>query len=95
MAMQSAWLLSQILVAHQKDIMAGKGKNEAGAEYTKQWHQHFASRIHAAAVFARLAMMPSWSVSLIGPVVKQFPSILTIGAKLSGKNKQVVCQSTN
>lgn len=90
MAMQSAWLLSQSLIAHQKDILAGKGFNEAGAEYTKQWHQHFASRIQAAALFARLAMMPSWTVSLMGPVLKQFPSILTLGAKLSGKDKQVV-----
>jgi len=90
MAMQSAWLLSQTLIARQKEIMAGKGANEAGAEYAKLWHQHFASRIHAAALFARLAMMPSWAVSLIGPVLKQFPSILTLSAKLSGKAKQVV-----
>lgn len=90
MAMQSAWLLSQILITGQKDIMAGKGVNEAGAEYAKQWHQHFASRIHAAAIFARLAMMPSWAISMMGPIVKHFPSILTFGAKLSGKNKQVV-----
>ncbi|STX39704.1 NAD(P)/FAD-dependent oxidoreductase [Legionella feeleii] len=90
MAMQSAWLLSQTLIAHKNEILTGKGLNNAGADYTKQWRKHFVKRIHSAAVFAQLAMMRPWAHSLLLPLVKQFPGILTFGAKLSGKIQQVL-----
>lgn len=90
MAMQSGWLLSQTLIAHKNEILTGRGLNNAGADYTKQWHKHFVKRIHAAAVFARLAMMRPWANSFLLPIVKQFPGILTFGAKLSGKIQQVL-----
>lgn len=90
MAMQSAWLLSQTLIAHKNEILTSKGLNNAGADYTKQWRKHFVTRIHAAAVFAQLAMMRPWANSLLLPLVKQFPGILTFGAKLSGKIQQVL-----
>jgi len=89
MAIQSAWLLSQILLEHQKEIQSGKNITDAGLDYTQQWNAYFANRIYAAAVFAQLTMRPS-TMSLILPILKQFPSILTFGAKLSGKIKQVV-----
>ena len=89
MAIQSAWLLSQILLVRQNEILSGKNSADAGQDYTKQWNAHFANRIHAAAVFAQLAMRP-WAVGMILPILKLFPSILTFGAKLSGKVKQVV-----
>lgn len=81
MAMQSAWLLSQALLRGSIE--------DASQEYSKQWNRHFTNRIHAAAVFAQLAMRP-WIARLILPILKLFPSILTWGAKLSGKVKQVV-----
>ncbi|WP_019215350.1 NAD(P)/FAD-dependent oxidoreductase [Legionella tunisiensis] len=90
MALQSAWLLSQTLIAHKNEILTGRGLNNAGVDYTKQWHKHFVKRIHAAAVFAQLAMMRPWANSLLLPIVKQFPGILTFGAKLSGKIQQVL-----
>jgi flavin-dependent dehydrogenase len=89
MAMQSAWLLAQILRAHQNEILSNKNSADAGRDYAKQCRAHFANRIHAAAVFAQFAMRP-WAVDMILPVLKRFPSILTVGAKLSGKAKQVV-----
>ncbi len=89
MAMQSAWLLSQTLLAHQNDVLSGKNRVEAGQDYTKQWNAHFANRIHAAAIFAQLAMRP-WAVKMTLPILKLFPSMLTFGAALSGKTKQVV-----
>lgn len=93
MAMQSAWLLSQILLKRQKEILAGKNIADAGQDYRKQWHAHFASRIQAAAIFSQLAMRP-WSVALILPVLKRFPHLLTFGAKLSGKINQIIPATT-
>jgi flavin-dependent dehydrogenase len=89
MAMQSAWLLSQILIRRQKDMSTEKGRLAVGKEYSKQWHKHFATRIHAAALFAQIAMRP-WSQATMLLLVKRFPVLLTFGAKLSGKIRQVV-----
>jgi flavin-dependent dehydrogenase len=83
MALQSGWLLAQALLKHRGDVAA------AGAIYSKQWRSHFATRIHAASVFAHYAMLP-WAVNATIPILKLFPVILTLGAKLSGKIKQVV-----
>lgn len=79
MALQSAWLLSQALL---------KSNKNAGQEYSKQWHAAFSQRIHAAALFAQVAMRP-WAVATLLPLLKQFPHILTLGAKLSGKIQQI------
>ena len=90
MAMQSAWLLSQTLIERSHEILAGRGMDDAGAYYSKQWRKHFINRIHAAALFSQLAMMRPRVVSLLLPLFKRFPSILTLGAKWSGKIQQVV-----
>ena len=89
MALQSGWLLAEVLLRHQQELVAGGDRASIGREYTKQWDRHFAKRIQAAAVFAHLAMRP-WAVSLVLPLLKRFPGMLTLGAKLSGKVKQVV-----
>ena len=94
MAMQSAWILSQVLLTHQNEILSSKNAAEAGDAYTKQWNAHFANRIHAAALFSQLAMRP-WVVATMLPIMKLFPGILTFGAKLSGKIKQVVPTTTS
>lgn len=89
MAMQSAWLLSQVLVSHENKILTTNNMADAGQEYTKKWNGYFKNRIRAAALFAQLTMRP-WSTSLIIPLLKYFPGLLTFSAKLSGKIKQVV-----
>ena len=89
MAMQSAWVLSQILIARQADLLTDKGMAAAGVDYAKQWKIHFANRIHAASLFAQFAMRP-WAVAMLLPIVKVFPRLLTFGAKLSGKIKLIV-----
>jgi menaquinone-9 beta-reductase len=89
MAMQSAWVLSEILIAHKNKLTEDGTFANAGALYSKQWSKHFATRIHAAALFAQLAMRP-WSQALILSVIKRFPRLLTAGAKLSGKIQQIV-----
>lgn len=89
MAMQSAWLMSRLLLQPQNIFLSGQQVDETGLAYTKEWNKHFANRIHVAALFAQLAMRRS-VVSLVLPLLELFPSILTFGAKLSGKIKQVV-----
>ena len=84
MAMQSAWLLARALVARQDDdITSERVRAEIGAQYEAQWKASFATRVQAAAVFARLAMSKAAPFGL--PILRQFPAILTLGAHLSGK----------
>ena len=89
MAMQSAWLLAQILIKHQQNLSTNKDIDKAGKEYSRQWRKHFAPRIYAAALFSQFAMRPSL-LNLMIHSVKWFPGILAFGAKLSGKIRQVV-----
>jgi flavin-dependent dehydrogenase len=88
MAMQSAWLLSQRLIAAQDRVTATAAIEEQGRLYARDWHGAFARRIRAAAMFAHLAMWPSAARAL--PIIKRFPEILTWGARLSGKATQLV-----
>lgn len=85
MAMQSGWLLARLLTSRTE---AGHGRDlgAIGAAYAKRWRQSFAPRIHAASLFAYLAMRLA-AATLLGPLLERFPAILTFGAKLSGKTE--------
>jgi flavin-dependent dehydrogenase len=72
MAIQSSGLLAQLLIAHR------------GERYAQDWKSRFAPRIRAAAVFAGLAMRrPTRAASLA--LLRAVPSLLGLGARLSGK----------
>jgi flavin-dependent dehydrogenase len=88
MAMQSAWLLSQRLIAGGATAASPMGMDEVGRLYARDWRVAFAKRIHAASMFAHLAMWPGAARAL--PLVKRMPEILTWGARLSGKTTQLV-----
>ena len=81
MAMQSGALLAQALDGI--DLRSAPGRADAGARYARAWHRTFASRIHAARAFAWLAMRPATLEMAVGAV----PSLLTLGAQLSGKTR--------
>ena len=89
MAMQSAWLLCEHLIGRQKEVLTGRGIEAVGKDYSSVWNASFAPHIRAAAVFAHLAMRPGTAAMLL-PILKLFPEILTLCAKLSGKVKQVI-----
>jgi len=89
MAMQSAWLLARELTQRQDAVVAGRQLPDAGRDYARQWTAWFAPRLHAASAFAQIAMRPG-AVALLLPLFRQFPGILTFGAQLSGKTRQVV-----
>jgi flavin-dependent dehydrogenase len=89
MALQSAGLLARHLIARQHDVFAGSGVRTVAMHYNADWRAGFSARIHAAALFAHLAMRPYATGALL-PILKQFPRMLTLGARLSGKSTQVV-----
>jgi flavin-dependent dehydrogenase len=87
MAMQSAWLLCQGLTARQEDL--SRALPAIGRRYAAEWRKWFAPRIYAASVFAHTAINRN-AAALGLPILKQFPRILTFGAQLSGKAKQMI-----
>ncbi len=87
MAMQSAWLLARHLIAGEEDVSA-RALAGIGRAYGREWMAWFATRIRAASVFAHVAMQPNAAALL--PIVERFPAILTFGARLSGKTRQMV-----
>ena len=83
MAMQGAHLLAHRLIAQQNDLTPD-ALSSLGAEYAAEWKASFETRIHAAAVFAYLALRPK-IIALALPLIARIPRILTFGARLSGK----------
>lgn len=79
MAIQSAWLLAQLLLAQGA---------AAGPNYARAWRRQFATRVHAAALFASLAMNDSGRATA-AQLIRACPAILTWGAALTGKTLAV------
>ena len=92
MAIQSGWLLAHRLAKGGEDAKAGHGLETVGRLYAADWARHFAPRIRAAAVFARLAMHPA-GASLALPILRRVPTLLTFGAALSGKARPMPLSS--
>ncbi|PYK00185.1 MAG: FAD-dependent oxidoreductase [Verrucomicrobia bacterium] len=91
MAMQSAWLLCEQLVARSKEGLTSQTLHEIGSDYAAAWRRSFAWRIRLAALFAHLAARPA-AVELLLPLFRLFPATLTRGARWSGKANEVVQQ---
>ena len=87
-AIQSAWLLCRRLIARQDEVTAGRAIAETGEDYAAEWRKRFSDRFRAAAWFAYLAMRPG-AVTALLPLLARFPGLLTFGAELSGKTKQL------
>ena len=89
MAMQSAWVLCDLLIPRRREILSGNGTAEISHDYAAAWQKGFAGRIRVAAILAQLVMRPAAGrISL--PIVKLFPELLTLGARMSGKIAQIV-----
>ena len=89
MAIQSSWLLCRLLILERCAHGTAPTIAEVGHLYEAQWRRNFGTRIAAAATFAHLAMRPE-AARLLLPIVKRVPSLLTLGAALSGKTKQLL-----
>jgi flavin-dependent dehydrogenase len=92
MAIQSAWLLCEYLVARKHEALA-KDASEAlasiGRDYERIWRKNFITRIYAAALFAHLGMRPATAKQVIA-LLKRAPTILTLGAHWSGKTQSLL-----
>jgi flavin-dependent dehydrogenase len=86
MAMQSSWLMCRRLIAEEHALVAGRDPAPTGKAYEADWHAAFALRIHAAALFAYLAISPR-AAALCRPLLQNAPQLLTLGAKFSGKTR--------
>ncbi len=94
MAIQSAWLLCERLLAREADLRAESARrtdslNEVGRDYAAAWRRNFAPRIRLAAAFAHLAMRPALSCPLL-PVLQHWPNLLTTSARFGAKVRHVV-----
>ncbi len=93
MAIQSAFLLSERLIA-QQDRLRGACIDDStmaavGRDYAASWRRSFIPRIRVAAVLAHLAMRPDASRPLL-PVLQRWPALLTATAQLGAKVRHVV-----
>jgi 2-polyprenyl-6-methoxyphenol hydroxylase-like FAD-dependent oxidoreductase len=79
MAMQSAFLLCERLVK----------RSRTGTDYTTAWRRAFAPRIRLAALYAHVAMHPMATRAVL-PLLRRWPGLLSIGARLGGKTRCVV-----
>ncbi|MFS8138248.1 MAG: NAD(P)/FAD-dependent oxidoreductase [Thermomonas sp.] len=91
MAIQSAWLLCDRLIAHRTNAgtraLTPSGWSSVGRDYARAWRSSFAPRVRLAATCAHLAMRPQ-AAGLLLPVLQQWPSLLTQGARAAGKVRQ-------
>jgi flavin-dependent dehydrogenase len=86
MAMQAAWLLAHRLIERGPNFCDW---DLVGRDYARAWRGAFGPRLRAAAIFAHWAMRPTL-VAATMPLLRVFPAILGVGAKLSGKATRIV-----
>jgi hypothetical protein len=92
MALQSAGLLSRRLAAwhHASSLQADLPKVAAG--YRLAWQRAFGPRLVASSLIAHWAMHPR-AVDGVLPAVRCFPTLLTWGARWSGKAQRLFKES--
>ena len=88
MGIQSSWLLVKCLIKRKPAHLTELELKEIYREYDELWLKTFKPRITAADLFAKLAMSKI-SQKMMSPVMRVFPSILTLGARLSGKVNRI------
>lgn len=94
MALQSAVLLVNTLLAHGAQHVDALAQLRVQAAYAAAWHRHFAGRIRLSALFAQLAMRPRICSGML-PVFERNPALLTQLARWCGKVRSgpdIVCR---
>ena len=86
MALQSAGLLCSHLLGHggPAAVPGAAAQAELQRAYAAAWRRQFAPRLRLAAVFAHLAMRPR-GAALLMRLLRQWPGLLTQGARWGGK----------
>lgn len=86
MAMQAAWLLAHRLIDRGPNF---RRWDVVGREYARAWRRAFGPRLRAASIYAHWAMRPA-AVAAALPLLRAFPALLGLGARLSGKASRIV-----
>jgi menaquinone-9 beta-reductase len=89
MAMQSAWLLCDRLGPLSPQRITETQRRSIASSQQAAWRRAFAPRIAVAATIAHWAMRPKLVAPAL-PLLRGWPSLLTLGARLSGKSQLVV-----
>ena len=87
MALQSAWLLCERLLADDSAVLRAPGgtlHRAVAADYAAAWRNAFAGRIALAAAFAHAAMRPA-ALTVAWPLLHARPALLGVAARWSGK----------
>jgi menaquinone-9 beta-reductase len=84
MAMQSAWLLCELLIPWRRSSGHHRELPQIGRRYATAWRRAFAQRVYASEILAAWAMRPTL-VAGVSPLVARFPSLMTWIARWTGK----------
>ncbi|MEO8136499.1 MAG: FAD-dependent oxidoreductase [Betaproteobacteria bacterium] len=87
MAIQSAALLCEQLLMHPRPVTASWAPSMLAAvhrSYAEAWRSNFARRLHASSLYAHLFMRPPGARAAVA-MLENFPSLLTLGSRWSGK----------
>ena len=86
MAIQSAWLLCAHLLKSDRNKVVNSAQLQHDIQrlYIHDWRKQFLPRMRLATALAHIAMQPYLAQPLI-TIAKNWPSLMTLGAKLAGK----------
>jgi hypothetical protein len=84
MALQSSKLLVESLLSHVNSLSDARALSTAHLAYAKAWRESFLPRLRIATLYAHVAMRAPLAVS-VGGWLRQWPQLLTTGARLAGK----------
>jgi len=96
MAMQSAWLLCDRLLATSRPRGtedAARWHADVARRYAADWRRHFAMRLRLAAVLAHIAMRPL-PTSILLAAARHVPSAITLGARWCAKARCAIDPAT-
>ena len=85
MAIQSASLLCDLLASRQGSTLTPPVLESIRLEYGRAWRRNFSTRLLASAFYAHLFMRPL-PTRMVVAAMQRFPSMLTMGARWSGKS---------
>jgi flavin-dependent dehydrogenase len=90
MALQSAWLLCELLVSPVSDRLTRSAawQKQVACQYATDWHRAFRTRIRLASIFAHAAMRPALAAPLL-TLAYHWPGLLTLGATQGGKTRSI------
>jgi len=86
MALQSAAILADVLIAHAGALDDWRVQQRMREEYARRWRRHFVRRIRCASLFAHAAMRPGLYRPFL-PFLQRHPMVLNVFALWCDKTR--------